>query len=112
MAELIKGHGPNTFTVTCDGNRRMCRNPNYVASMTDIGNGDRNMNFCDQFFTHPEIKPAKDRLGECETISLREAHRTRAAMIVHETTHTRFVMHGNDDEKQYVSAFYFGAIAC
>jgi hypothetical protein len=78
------------FAVTCDNDTKFCRKQSYYAHM---GDDRKTMNFCDRFFaTDGEIKATNDRAKECDSMTLREAHRSKAALLVHETTHTRYAM--------------------
>lgn len=78
------------FVVTCKSDSNFCKNKNYYAHM---GDDRRTLTLCDQFFaTDGDIKATNDRANECDSMTLREAHRSKAALLVHEMTHTRYAM--------------------
>jgi hypothetical protein len=91
ISQMISGTNEEyIFVVTCDDKTKFCQNPSYYAHM---GDEKKTMNFCDRFFTKDgETKPTNDRVNECKSMTLREAHRSKAALLVHETTHTRYAM--------------------
>lgn len=91
IAELLGGNGGHHFYVVCHPNTEICSDPDMLASMNDK---EKTMNLCPQFFTDTRIVPAKDRLNECGTMTLREAHRSRAVILIHECTHTNYAMTG------------------
>lgn len=80
-----------TFSVTCDDSTTGCKEQGWIAHMND---NTRVMNFCASFFTEPLIKDSNDVLNRCSSINLREAQRTRAAIVVHEACHTTYTMRG------------------
>ncbi|KAH3948791.1 hypothetical protein HBI56_121730 [Parastagonospora nodorum] len=91
------------FAVTCDNDTKFCRKQSYYAHM---GDDRRTMNFCDRFFaTDGDIKATNDRAKECDSMTLREAHRSKAALLVHETTHTRYAMLYEDPSLDYAYGF-------
>ena len=87
---MASGTNPDyVFVVTCQQTSRFCSQADYYAHM---GDDRKTMNFCDIFFTDGEIKGTNDRKKDCQTMDLKEAHRSKAAILVHEMTHTRFAM--------------------
>ncbi|KAL2128447.1 hypothetical protein VTI74DRAFT_9185 [Chaetomium olivicolor] len=52
------------------------------------------MNFCPIFFNDPKLKFSGTVLNDCPNINLRNAHQTKAAVVVHETSHTYYAMRG------------------
>jgi hypothetical protein len=67
-----------------------CAKIGYYAMMSDSTN---NMNFCNRFFNDKSpIRPYTAVKEYCKTIDLRLAHRTRAVVLIHELTHTKFAM--------------------
>lgn len=67
--------------------------------MAHMGDEKRTMNFYDQFFEPAkEMKRTEERLTreECEEINLREAQRSKSAVLLHEMTHTRYAMNYED----------------
>lgn len=68
------------------------------------------MNFCDKFFDEAEgIKPTNSVLGQCANVHLRDAQRSRAAVIIHESSHTNFAMGGEDGSATRDYAYGFTA---
>ncbi|KAF2126194.1 hypothetical protein P153DRAFT_388939 [Dothidotthia symphoricarpi CBS 119687] len=89
ISSMASGTDPNyVFVVTCDVSSEFCQR-GYIAHM---GDDRKTMNFCDKFFTLAEIKGTNDRAKDCQTMDLRDAHRSKAAILVHEMTHTRYAM--------------------
>lgn len=91
ITQMISGTNEEyIFVVTCNDKTKFCQNPSYYAHM---GDEKKTMNFCDRFFTSDgEIRPTNDREKDCKSLTLREAHRSKAAVLVHELTHTRYAM--------------------
>jgi hypothetical protein len=92
IAKMVTGDDPtNPLEITCDPQSRFCKQKTYMAHMSD---SKRIMNFCDQFFaTGSEIKGTNAReKDDCQSMTLREAHRSKASVLVHEMTHTRAAM--------------------
>jgi hypothetical protein len=92
IAKMVTGDDPaNRLEVTCDPNSRFCKQSSFMAHMSDA---KMIMNFCNQFFaTSSEIKGTNSReKDDCQSMTLREAHRSKAAVLVHELTHTRAAM--------------------
>ena len=91
ITQMISGTNEEyIFVVTCNDRTKFCENPSYYAHM---GDETKTMNFCSRFFTkNGEIKPTNDREKDCESLTLREAHRSKATVLVHELTHTRYAM--------------------
>jgi hypothetical protein len=54
----------------------------------------KNMNFCETFFNEPMMIGTKERMKECDSMTLREAQRTLSATLIHELTHTKTAMEG------------------
>ncbi|KAF2729342.1 SGNH hydrolase [Polyplosphaeria fusca] len=92
--------GSYKFKVTCDQTTPFCDKKNFIAHMNDKKS---TMNLCKRFFNEPAIKSTKDRLGECDSMDIRAAQRSRSAILVHEFTHTRYAM--LDGEKAYDYAY-------
>ncbi|KAH8903035.1 SGNH hydrolase [Coniochaeta sp. PMI_546] len=57
-----------------------------------MNDGTQIMNFCAKFFNDPRVKNSDEVLNECNSINLRDAQFTRAAIIVHEASHTYYTM--------------------
>jgi hypothetical protein len=92
MLEQFTGNYP--IWITCENDSRLCQEENYFAHMND---NNRNMNFCDRFFDPKQkIRSTNDVIDDCKTIDLRDAHWTRAAVIIHECSHTEFAMLDTD----------------
>lgn len=91
ISQMISGTNEEyVFVVTCKSDSKFCKNKAYYAHM---GDDRRTLNFCDQFFAPDgDIKATNDRTKECDSMTLREAHRSKAALLVHEMTHTRYAM--------------------
>ncbi|KAH4847848.1 hypothetical protein HBI46_091460 [Parastagonospora nodorum] len=105
ISQMISGTSEYVFAVTCDNKSKFCQNPSYYAHM---GDEKERLNFCDQFFTKEgQIRPTNDRVNECKSMTLREAHRSKAALLVHEMTHTRSAMLYKTKTFDY--AYGFGA---
>ncbi|KAH4220839.1 hypothetical protein HBI25_051500 [Parastagonospora nodorum] len=104
ITQMISGTNEEyIFVVTCDDKTKFCQNPSYYAHM---GDEKKTMNFCNQFFTKDgEIKPTNDREKDCKSLTLREAHRSKAAVLVHELTHTRYAMLYEDKTLDYAYGF-------
>jgi hypothetical protein len=91
VAEMLNGRSGNNFLITCKKNAKRCQDPDYIAGM---GKKAPVLNFCPTFLTHLELISASVRKSECKYMTHREAHRTRAAIILHEVTHTIYAMKG------------------
>lgn len=91
ISQMISGTNEEyVFVVMCKSDSKFCKNKAYYAHM---GDDRRTLNFCDQFFASDgDIKATNDRTKECDSMTLREAHRSKAALLVHEMTHTRYAM--------------------
>ncbi|KAH7380166.1 SGNH hydrolase-type esterase domain-containing protein [Pyrenochaeta sp. MPI-SDFR-AT-0127] len=90
------------FEVTCKPSK-FCSDPSYYAHM---GDDRQTMNFCDSFFAPTgEIKGTNDRTQDCQSMTLKEAHRSKAAVLVHEMTHTRYAMLYEDPALDYAYGF-------
>lgn len=91
MSQMISGTNEEyVFVVTCIPDTTLCKNKAYYAHMSD---DKKTMNFCNIFFaTDGDIKGTNDRANQCDSLTLREAHRSKAAALVHELTHTRYAM--------------------
>jgi len=85
------------FTITCDDTTNYCTERGFWAHINDK---DKRMNFCNKFFASADvgvgIVATTDTTGACislpKTFNLRGAQWTRSAVIVHEWTHTNYVM--------------------
>lgn len=60
------------------------------------------MTFCPDFFDDSSLQFSNRVLNDCPTINLRDAQFTKAAVIVHEATHTSYAMRGGE---RYVLCF-------
>ncbi|KAI9149590.1 lysine-specific metallo-endopeptidase domain-containing protein [Paramyrothecium foliicola] len=102
--EMLQSDDGAYYTwITCNSNTEFCQDPNYYAHMNDI---ERHMNFCDRFFSDDSpMRPTEEVLDKCDDIDLRAAHRTRAALIIHECTHTKFAMVDTDLARDYAYGF-------
>jgi hypothetical protein len=79
--------GDYSLVVTCHPSK-FCDNPSYYAYM---GDEKKTLNFCETFFeTTGPISGTSDREKECDSMTLREAHRSKAALLIHEMTHTKY----------------------
>ena len=78
---------------TCDPDSHFCKNPGYYAHMSDEPHST--MNFCKTFFEPGgEIRGTEERVQGCSGMSLRDAHRSKSPVLIHEMTHTRSAMLG------------------
>jgi hypothetical protein len=97
IASMLELDGKDyDFTITCNPLNSFClKKPvPFYASMND---GVKRMNFCPNFFKDNDgIAPTQLRLDSCKdpAFDLRAAQRSRAAVIIHECTHTKFAMPG------------------
>jgi hypothetical protein len=94
---------PYKFEVTCDETRKKCGS-GYVASMDDAS---KNMNFCLKFFNpdkgeNKKVVGTLDQIASCATVDIRLAGRTRAAVILHELTHTKYVLGNLGNDERFV----------
>ncbi|KAJ6446958.1 lysine-specific metallo-endopeptidase domain-containing protein [Purpureocillium lavendulum] len=88
--------------VTCNDATDGCKKK-WFAHMND---GKKTMNFCDRFFDSSKgIVSTQERLDNCDKIDLREAQRSRSAIIVHEASHTKYAMLDTDRTKDYAYGF-------
>ncbi|CAO2648048.1 Nn.00g089700.m01.CDS01 [Neocucurbitaria sp. VM-36] len=102
IASMASGTNPDyVFVVTCQQTSRFC-GKGYYAHM---GDDRKTMNFCDIFFTDGKIKGTNDREKDCQTMDLKAAHHSKAAILVHEMTHTRFAMLYEDPALDYAYGF-------
>ncbi|KAL1853315.1 Glucan endo-1,3-alpha-glucosidase agn1 [Paecilomyces lecythidis] len=76
--------------LSCDNTTPRCKGKNWLAHANDA---KRTINFCKSFFSNPEIS-STSALLERGPRDLREAQRTRSAIIIHEAAHTTYVMSG------------------
>jgi hypothetical protein len=91
MSDLLGGGlKENFFKISCDQTTDGCKEKGWLAHMNDV---TKTMNLCDEFFTDSLILKTKDRL-ETRPPTLREAQRSRSAIILHETAHTSYAMGG------------------
>lgn len=99
IASLLAGSDPEfPLVLSCDRSvlTELCQQ-GYVAFMN---NKEQRMTFCAPFFkppdpasTLPQIWPTEDLLEDTQ-MDLRKASRARSAVLVHESTHTRYGMLG------------------
>ncbi|KAK4083326.1 lysine-specific metallo-endopeptidase domain-containing protein [Purpureocillium lilacinum] len=88
--------------VTCDDGTDGCKKK-WFAHMND---GKHTMNFCNRFFDSSKgIKSTEERMDNCDKIDLRDAQRSRSAIIVHEASHTNYAMLDTDRSKDYAYGF-------
>ncbi|KAF2268066.1 SGNH hydrolase [Lojkania enalia] len=90
------------FKVTCDDTTNFCAKKKFIAHMNDK---KTTMNLCKIFFNDPNIKGTQDRQGECSTMDIRAAQRTRSAILIHELTHTKYAMLDGDPAHDYAYGF-------
>jgi hypothetical protein len=103
IGRMLNTKSPNTdyaFTITCDDTTNGYTKLGFLAQMNDK---NKHMNFCNKFFDEGKvgqraIVATAKATGAClekpGTLDLRGAQRTRSAIIVHECTHTNYVMGG------------------
>jgi hypothetical protein len=100
VALMLDTNPPNTdyeFTITCDSTTTGCTTKMFRAHMNDKA---MRMNFCDSFFADGDVGKAivgtEKARGACindnANFDLRGDQWTRSAIIVHECTHTNYVM--------------------
>lgn len=96
MTQKVNAY-PMTFA--CNNGESLCKKNQYAAFVRDRS---KLINFCDVFFdpkkssvADPSL-PAADRLKECKTMTIRQAHRSLAAVIVHELMHTSYASGSSD----------------
>ncbi|OJJ69758.1 hypothetical protein ASPBRDRAFT_197482 [Aspergillus brasiliensis CBS 101740] len=75
------------FTVTCK-NLQGCDRIGWFAMM----NNKNRLNFCPRFFTDDYLKSSTSALARCDSINLKDTYLTRAAAILHEVTHTNYII--------------------
>lgn len=92
-----------TLTVTCAGSAKSCSK--FVAFMKQADKTHGTLNVCDHFFDknidrtqQRYVDTTKSRLEQCEngSLDLRDAQRSRAGVLVHESIHTSYAMGGPD----------------
>ncbi|RAH70323.1 mutanase [Aspergillus aculeatinus CBS 121060] len=114
VATVLDGTAPYGLKLTCNFAHSEC--DRSVAHTKDSA---RSLNFCAGFFANSNnpdsngnvILATDDRLQHCPTLNLRKANRSRAATIIHELTHTSFVMNGvNGGEKS--KDYAYGILGC
>ncbi|KAJ5884631.1 mutanase [Penicillium taxi] len=96
IAKMLAGSASDyQVTYSCNDNTKFCEMSNYKAHMSDR---KRTLNFCTAFFAaNPstnDIMSTQSRLSDCDSINLRQAHRSRAVVLLHEMTHTSYAMLG------------------
>lgn len=99
-------NGEYQFVVTCNDATNFCTG-GYLAHM---GDEKQTMNFCDAFFQYRPIPTHQDRvspfaksaLNECGSEDLRYFQHAKAAILIHEVTHTTYAM---DADNKYVIPF-------
>ncbi|KAI0380577.1 SGNH hydrolase [Hypomontagnella monticulosa] len=92
IANVANGADPQyVFTVTCDDALTGCKKKGWTAHMND---NRQVMNFCQRFFTETLITSTDTQIQNCTILELREAQRTRSAILIHECTHISYVMDG------------------
>lgn len=89
------------LTVTCATKAKSCAN--FVAFMKQADKTHGTLNVCDHFFDknidrnqQRYVDTTKMRLEQCHNgaLDLRDAQRSRAGVLVHESIHTSYVMGG------------------
>ncbi|KAJ9480771.1 hypothetical protein VN97_g12756 [Penicillium thymicola] len=94
ISEMIGGNGGYHFEVTCNNKRESCQ-PSQKGDMNIAAMSTKGvMNICDAFLDHKHIKSTEEREKECGSMSVREAHHSRAAVLLHESSHTSYAMTG------------------
>jgi len=104
MSEMLLGEGDYQLALSCKMDS-LCVNKKGQATGTAAfaNDGQKRMNFCDVFFdarTANENRQVpfmtSDLISNCKgdesTINLRKAQQSRAAILVHESAHTKYVM--------------------
>lgn len=118
IGQMLKGTSDYKFQVTCNNEEPSCRvkkgQPQLQAFMKDTPKwkqGDKGtMNFCAAFFDEkpkegqPSILSTKKRVSECKNdksdkFTIREAQRSRAGALIHESIHTRYAMRDDQTKK-------------
>ena len=90
IAEIASGDGTKyKMEVTCNFDTPRCQIGRASAFTSDV---DRRLNLCERFFTSPAMKSTQQRLDECPNLGLKEARLTRAFVLLHELTHTKYGM--------------------
>lgn len=74
--------------ITCNNGADVCQDDTTVASMNAY---HKTVTICDKFFTDSKIAATADKYAH-PPASIIDAHHTRAAVLVHEMTHTKFAM--------------------
>lgn len=71
------------------------------------------VNFCNKFFDpNSGLKTTDQLLKDCGTINLRDAQRSRAAVLVHEASHTTYAMQGMGPDGAKALDYAYGFVAC
>jgi hypothetical protein len=92
VGQMLNGNYAQVM-VTCRETKRCQQSKGqYVASMTPTS---LTLNFCKQFETTTELAPTKERLGQCDSMTMRQAHRSRSTVLLHEMTHTYEAMNAD-----------------
>lgn len=106
IAEMLDGTvnaKDYTLTVTCAGKAKSCAK--FVAFMKQADKTHGTLNVCDHFFDknidrkqERYVDTTENRLEQCEngSLDLRDAQRSRAGVLVHESIHTSYAMGGPD----------------
>jgi len=97
MLDTKPPHTDYAFTITCDDTTNGCSKKGFFAHMND---GNKRMNFCNKFFVDggigKTIVATETARGAClakkSDLDMRGAQWTRSSIIVHECTHTNYVM--------------------
>ncbi|GFF57063.1 mutanase [Aspergillus udagawae] len=90
VVSMLDGSAENfELKITCNNGADVCQESTTVASMNAH---HKTVTICDKFFTDPRMTATADKYAH-PPASIIDAHHTRAAVLVHEMTHTKFAMH-------------------
>ncbi|KAI0903972.1 SGNH hydrolase [Ustulina deusta] len=110
MTSMLSGiNGEYQFVVTCNDGTNFCTG-GYLAHM---GDEKQTMNFCDAFFQYRPIPTHQDRvspfaksaLNECGSEDLRYFQHAKAAILIHEVTHTTYAMDADNKALDYAYGY-------
>ncbi|KAL9624833.1 MAG: hypothetical protein Q9160_000879 [Pyrenula sp. 1 TL-2023] len=106
-AKMVNGGDSERYKliVTCDDSTDFCKKKYYAH----MGDSKKTMNLCDKWFANEGdnyLKKTEDILGQCKGDSPQIKHLEdlwfgKAQAILHEWTHTKFVMGGSDISLDY-----------
>ncbi|CAM1501517.1 Fc.00g035010.m01.CDS01 [Cosmosporella sp. VM-42] len=91
IAMLLSGTTRYKVKATCNAESLYCAKNNWYAHMNDR---DTKVNFCKKLWGDTRLGTTENLLSTCKekTPDLRDAQRTYAGLLIHEMTHTSFVM--------------------